>query len=246
MGPSGEMCFNAEVSFAAAGVVGAVGVAGLRYVRHPSDLLLAGLPLAFAAHQLSEGITWRLLDADDAMSCTGPSVRAWVLFAWVLLPVWIPLTVALAEPDAARRRSMLWLLALAVAVAPLWAGQALAPDVHAARADWSLEYPMPDTGLSWLVVVYVLVTLVPPLRSSWPWLRAIGVTGAVMAAVALVANWWAWPSLWCFGAALVSVLVVGHLASREDARLTAWRGGRLERTSARPERSPQTTDGPSQ
>jgi len=218
------MCFNAEVSFAAAGVVGAVGLAGLRYVRRPSDLLLAGLPLAFAAHQLSEGITWRLLDADDALTCTGPSVRGWVLFAWVILPVWIPLAVSVAEPDASRRRPMLWLLGLALAAAPFWLGQALDPGVYAARADWSLEYPLPDLGLGWLVLPYVLVTLVPPLRSSWPWLRALGVTGLVMALVALVANWLAWPSLWCFGAALVSVLVVAHLATTADADDTAWRG----------------------
>ena len=239
------MCFNAEVSFAAAGVVGAVGVAGLRYVRNPRDLLLAGLPLAFAAHQLAEGVTWRLLQGEDVVSCTGPSVRAWVLFAWVLLPVWIPLAVAVAEPDAARRRSMLWMLGLALAAAPLWLGQALAFGVHASRADWSLEYPMPDPGLSWLVVLYVLVTLVPPLRSSWPWLRALGVAGTVMAVVALVANWWAWPSLWCFGAAVVSVLIVGHLATAADDEVSPWRGDRLAEPSARPARSPQTTDGPS-
>ncbi len=52
------MCFSPEADFTAAAVVGVVGVATLRLVREPRDLLIAALPLLFALHQFVEGFVW--------------------------------------------------------------------------------------------------------------------------------------------------------------------------------------------
>jgi len=204
------MCFSAEASFVAAAAVGSVGVLGLRAVREPRELVLATLPVAFAAHQLAEGLTWRQLDAGQAV-CQGPSVTAWTVFAWALVPVWLALGVALVENDAGRRRVMRWLVAAGLATAPLWLWQATSGEVYARVVGGHLEYPMPDPQMGWLVPVYVLVALGAPVVSTHQWLRRLGLAGAVSALATVAVSLYPWPSLWCFAAAGLSVLIVVHL-----------------------------------
>ena len=62
------MCFSAEASFASGAVIGIVGVTTLRLVERPRDLLLASLPLLFAAHQLEEGCVWLALEGKAPMA----------------------------------------------------------------------------------------------------------------------------------------------------------------------------------
>lgn len=207
------MCFGAEASFVAAAAVGAVGVAGLSQIREPRQLVLGSLPLAFAAHQAAEGITWTTLDSTGLTTCSGPSVTAWVVFAWVLVPIWVALGVAFVEPDERRRTGMWWLVAAGILSAGVWLGQALSPEVVAQVRGMHLEYPLPDPTVAWLIPIYLLVVLVPPLLSSHVWLRRLGAAGAASAVLALPVSLLAWPSLWCFAAALLSVLIVVHLRS---------------------------------
>lgn len=204
------MCFSAEASFVAAAAVGSVGVVGLRSVRAPRELVVGTLPLAFAAHQLIEGVTWRQIDS-GAVACQGPSVTAWAIFAWALVPVWIALGVALCEPDPHRRRVMGWITAAGLVTAPIWLWQALSPDVYARVTGSHLEYPLPQPDVGWLIPVYLLVALVPPLLSTQPWLSRLGLAGVASAVLMVGVSTYAWPSLWCFAAALLSVLVVAHL-----------------------------------
>ena len=49
------MCFSATASFSAASITGVIGVATLRQVKHPRELLLAAMPLLFAVQQAIEG-----------------------------------------------------------------------------------------------------------------------------------------------------------------------------------------------
>lgn len=204
------MCFSAEASFVAAAAVGSVGVVGLRAVRQPRDLVLGTLPVAFAAHQAIEGLTWRALDA-GAVICQGPSVTAWVIFAWALVPVWLALGVMLCEPDPDRRRAMGWFVAAGLVTAPVWLWQALSPDVFAQVTASHVEYPLPEPDVGWLIPVYLLVALVPPLLSTQMWLTRMGLAGVASAVLVLAVSTYTWPSLWCFCAALLSVLVVAHL-----------------------------------
>ncbi len=52
------MCFSPEADFVSGAVIGLVGVASLREARHPREVPLAALPLAFALHQITEGFVW--------------------------------------------------------------------------------------------------------------------------------------------------------------------------------------------
>ena len=52
------MCFSANASFGAGVVLTIIGVAAIKKVQHPSQILFASIPLLFAVQQISEGILW--------------------------------------------------------------------------------------------------------------------------------------------------------------------------------------------
>ena len=55
------MCFSAGASFSAGVVLSVIGVATIRIVKHPSQLLFACIPIIFAVQQISEGVLWKTL-----------------------------------------------------------------------------------------------------------------------------------------------------------------------------------------
>jgi hypothetical protein len=246
------VCINAEVSLASAIIVGAVGTAGLRYVQRPRELVLATLPLAFAVHQASEAVTWTLLEDAGTATCTGPSVRVWALFAWVLLPVWLAAGITLVEPEPDRRRAQARVTGLAVLAATGWSVQAAGSGVFAYDAGGHLAYPLPATWGALLIGTYLVVVTVPGLLSSWPVLRLVGVGAAASCAISFSIAQPGWPSLWCMAAAFLSLLVVAHLravasqdaAAAEDAGPVSPSDGRPAVPSAGPARSPRTAGGP--
>lgn len=232
------MCFSAGASFAAAAVIGAVGVAGARAVREPREWVLATLPLAFALHQLAEGLTWQQLSGPGDV-CRSPTVTGWAVFAWAVVPVWLALGVLLVETQPRRLLLMRATVALGLVTAPFWLAQALRPEVEAVALQGHLVYPLPDPGTAVLIPAYLVVVLAPPLLSSHIWLRRLGVGGLASAALVAAVSLLAWPSLWCFAAAGLSCLVAAHLTGVRTS------GAPPVAPSPRRAESPQTGDAPS-
>ncbi len=206
------MCVNAGTSLAVAAVVGAVGVLSVRSVREPRECVLATLPLAFAAHQAAEGVTWIRLGSDADGTCAGPSVVMWALFAWALVPLWLGGGVTLVERSTGRRRVM-WVMVVAGASAAPWqVANALSPNLVARVVEGHVHYAA-DLTPRWIQVPYLVALLGPPLLSSWPWLRVIGVLGVLSGLLAVSVSMPGAPSLWCLAAAWLSVGVLLHLRS---------------------------------
>ena len=93
------MCFSAAASFAAAGVTSVAGGAALRGVQRRSQLLLAAIPLIFAIHQFAEGVLWLGLTQPQHAAWQRPAMFAFLVFAEVVWPFWVPLAVLAIEED---------------------------------------------------------------------------------------------------------------------------------------------------
>jgi hypothetical protein len=122
------MCFSAEADLAAGIVVGVVAVDALRHVRTPAQLPLAAVPAVFSVHHLTEVLVWWSLQGH--LSATMGERAAWfyLLVAFGVLPLLVPLAVRAVEPTA-QRRALLGVLAVAgAAVAFLL--MAATPDGH--------------------------------------------------------------------------------------------------------------------
>ena len=89
-----------------------MGIVTLTKVKHRREFLFAALPTMFAVHQFIEGFVWLGLDGVLSASVAHDMGAAFVLYAQGLLPLLLPLSVLLFEPDIGSRRRMLPFLIL--------------------------------------------------------------------------------------------------------------------------------------
>ena len=199
------MCFSASADFAAAAVIGAVGIATLAQARDPRALPLAALPLLFAAHQLTEGLVWLGMDGRLSPAATREAILLFMLYAQGLLPMILAPAVALVEPDPRRRAGMWALAALGVALG-LWAahGLVVAPSSVAVEGR-CLAFRNPVTNHPWVAFTYALPTCGAPLLSSRPVVRAFGAAALLGFAAVLAVKAYALTSVWCLVVAVLSV-----------------------------------------
>src|ERR1700722_13665587 len=101
------MCFSATANFVGSTALGAIGVVTLTKVKHRRELLFASLPILFAIHQFIEGFVWLGLDGILSPVVAHNMGAAFMLYAQGILPLLLPLSVLLFEPDRKSRRRML-------------------------------------------------------------------------------------------------------------------------------------------
>lgn len=209
------MCFSAEASAAAAVVLLPVGSYCLAtaWRKDRAYLPLAAVPVLFGLQQVCEACVWLALGRGDPAAARVPAA-AFLFFALAAWPVWSPLAAAAIEPRGWKRWALFVLAAGggAFAVAsylPVLAdGRALAPAVvgHSIRYDLSASAVGSDRWWAW-TVLYLTATCAPPLTSRDRRLWPLGVAVVLAAAVTYVAFAYAFASVWCFFAAVLSVYV---------------------------------------
>lgn len=215
------MCFSATASFAAAAVLGVVGMATLAQKPAPRDLAFASIPLLFAAHQAIEGAIWLHVGhggAHQAGAVPYALVAAYLFIAQVLWPAYIPFSVIVMEPKR-RRSPALWVLL----AAGLFVSGALAVILVGHRytvtavAD-GLRYATDHEFERRLLALYLLAVIAPLFLSRYFYVVAFGAATLAGAAVTMLAYYHASASVWCFFAAAASVLVFLHVRQSRRKR----------------------------
>jgi len=204
------MCFSPEADFVGGVLVGGVGIATLAQARHTREIPLAALPLAFACHEVAEGFVWLGQRGTIAKPVGDVALYAYLFFAWALLPVLIPIAVRLVEPDRHRRRSMAALVVLGSAVGAYLLWVVADHSITAQIAGNSIDYRGVGNIGDTVTVLYVVATCGTFVLSSSRRIVWFGV--ANLAAVGVIAEVKSegLTSLWCFWAAIVSVLIYLH------------------------------------
>ncbi len=101
------MCFSPQADLVGGVVIGAIGIDALRHVeKRASHLAIAALPLVLAFHQLDEAFVWLGLEGHVPRSVEHVTLWIYLLIAFVLLPIYVPLAVMGYEPTAQRKWAM--------------------------------------------------------------------------------------------------------------------------------------------
>jgi hypothetical protein len=209
------MCFSATASFTASAVLGVVGVATLRHVREPRALLFACVPLLFAVHQFSEGMVWLALEGRLGATAVDHSVFLFTLYAIGILPLLMPVAVVLMEPPGWRRRVILALCGVgAVVFAWDMTGLVVAPTC-AVIEQHSITYTNPITSQMWVSLLYILATCGALLLSTHRVVRGYGVLNVIGLTIVHLVKGYAFASVWCFYAAVLSVVLYRQF-NRQD------------------------------
>ncbi|MBY4570120.1 hypothetical protein ACN95_08830 [Gordonia sihwensis] len=216
------MCFSATASFVGAGVITAVGATTLCLVRDVRQLPFAALPLLFGVHQALEGWTWLALGDRSEALLSGAGVHMWVMFAWAVLPAYIPWAVWLMESEPHRRRLQTVPLGVGAVLAVYMLYLAIQPGISVAVVDGNLDYRLGvPFSAAWLAVPYVFATCVAPMSSSHRYVVAMGAGNLVAMSVAAVMNAAGYASIWCTFAAFLSLIVFAHFAVEQRNRTLA-------------------------
>lgn len=209
------MCFSPEADVIAGVVVSGVGVDAIRNLKHRRELALAALPVVFGLHQMIESLAWWGLEGQIPESIGEYAANTYLVIAF-LLPVAVPVAVALAEPVERRRRAMRPFIVIGAGVSTVLLGEMLGGPVTASVACRYIEYDVDLAFGGMTTAFYVVATCVPLFMSSS---RRIVLFGAANL-VAVVALAWLQGggviSLWCAWAAVASIVIATHVRSSPD------------------------------
>lgn len=214
------MCFSATASFSAGAVLLGIGTLTVRSALATGQrraLWFAAIPVLFAVQQLIEGVIW-LTFTEEAARLNAVMTHVYSFFSHVLWPVYVPVAVLLMEPAAWRRRALIAFVAAGAAVGAYLLYVLVAFPVVARPTGQHIEYDSPHFFAAVTMTLYLLSTAFSPLLSTH---RMVGVFGVLAllsfgAAYAFYATWFI--SVWCFFAALLSVVVYLHFGVRERER----------------------------
>lgn len=208
------MCFSATANFVGSAVIGGIGVATLREVRHRRQFLFAAVPLLFAVHQCIEGFVWLGLDGHLPSRAAHDFGAAFVLYAQGLLPFLLPLSVYMIEPEGRKQRRMLPFVILGglLTLYILWGLSTDPLQVYARHH--SIVYKNALTANLPVAVLYVIATCGSLFFSGYRYLIAFGIANFVGLVIVSAVMAYSFTSIWCAYAAVISVLVFFHFRRR--------------------------------
>jgi hypothetical protein len=245
------MCFNAAASFAAGAILIPAGLHAIGVARSGDRrwIALAAFPLMFGVQQTLEGVLWLALGDPLARILGKPPPTAipaialgFLGFAYVLWPMMVPIAARRLESRPLRRRlfGILAVLGLTGGLA-IYLPLVIHPDwLEVSILGGSILYEprvlLPDLLSQPLGRgLYAFAVLVPLLASSEPLAQRFGALILTSALLCAVTYSYAFVSVWCFFAALLSA----WLGVRLPEQLAA---GRAEVESAARRRAARHRD----
>jgi hypothetical protein len=199
------MCFSASVSFGAAAILTVTGLATLTKVRAFNELPLAAVPLLFAAQQTIEGFLWRAMST--GRDHTAALATLYATIALIVWPLLIPIAMAMVERHPLRRLAMLLLAPAGIGVSVNYAAIILVRPYHAWPVGHTLTYVNNHPISPVMAGIYILCACLPPFLSGSRILNLFGVIVIAGLAVAFLAFYESFISVWCFFAALASLTI---------------------------------------
>jgi len=201
------MCFSATASFTAGAGLLLVGGVTTRLVKRHSELPYAAIPILFGIQQIIEGTLW-LTFPDKAPVLNTVLTYGFSIFSHVLWPTYVPIAIYFIEVVAWRRKAILATAAGGSIVGLYLLYFLISLPIRAEAATGHIDYVSPHFYIQIVMALYVLGTCVSPLLSSQRWVKLFGVA-AIVSFSAAAAYYLAWfISVWCFFAAVMSVMVL--------------------------------------
>ena len=207
------MCFSASASFIAGTSLTAIGVAALKRTEARSEKPFAMIPLLFGAQQLTEGVIW-LTFAHDAPVLKQTMTYLYSGFSHVLWPMYVPFAMGVLEAVRWRKTVILAFETAGVAVGLYLLYFIVTRPVVAEVVGRHIVYLSPHFYLIPVMVFYLAATCVSCSFSSHGFVKLFGVLALLSFIAAYLVHITALVSIWCFFAAILSLLIYLHLRFR--------------------------------
>lgn len=207
------MCFSAPASFTTAFGLALTALVSLKKVKRKEQIMLASVPLLFALQQFSEGFVWLSTLYNVPSFIAQAAAYTYLTFALVIWPLWITPSLLLLEKEKKRKRilqvffvvGILWSAALAWY---LYSAQVVA-QVHASNMCYLIStFDVASKYMGYFLLIYLIPVILPFFVSSEKNIWIFGIAGLLSCALTYYFWFKCFLSVWCFFAAVLSVLLI--------------------------------------
>ncbi|HNW57643.1 MAG TPA: hypothetical protein PLR88_01890 [Bacteroidales bacterium] len=214
------MCFSAGASFAAGGVLSAIGIATVKEVQKPSQRLFAIIPIFFGIQQLTEGCLWLALQSADHLVVEKISTYIFLITAQIFWPVIIPLSVFLMEDNREKKKILKVFFVSGILLSLYYAFYLFFHDVTSQSVDCHILYvtESPESLALPTFIIYLILTIVPLFISGNKRMSVMGILMALSCLATAVFYKLYLTSVWCFFAAIISATIYWILRKSKNAK----------------------------
>ena len=204
------MCFSATVSFGAGVALSVAGAVAVNKAHTPAQRVFASIPLLFSIQQISEGFVWLGLQHPEFKPSLPFATFTFLIFAQIVWTLWIPFAMLLLEKNAWRKKVLHFLLGCGVVLSMYHGWGLIAHPITGEALDchifYHVEYLRPYKLYSGFV--YGLAAIVPCFFSSVKRMWCLGLAFLLSYIATQIIYTVYVISVWCFFAALLSVIVI--------------------------------------
>jgi len=213
------MCFSAGASFAAGVVLSAVGVATQMKAKKPAQRLFAAIPLLFGFQQFAEGVLWVILRSGEHDWLQNAATYIFLITALVIWPVMIPLSMWFMEEGKKRKNILASLIVIGGMVSSFYAFCLISYNVAPQINSFHIQYihAFPQTPVDIVYLFYIVSTVVPLFVSSVRRMWLVGIMIGVSWLITAIFFAGYLTSVWCFFAALISVMIYWILSKSQTS-----------------------------
>jgi hypothetical protein len=205
------VCFSPEADLVGGLVITAIGVDAVRHIRQRREFtVLAWLPVLLGAHQFIEALVWLWLQGHVPRGVGHVALWAYLLIAFVVLPVLVPLAVIVLEPTRRRKWMMVPFASIGTVIAVVLFAAMVRGPIGVKLAPYHLSYSIriPDGLL--IVALYVVAVCGPLLVSGYRNVAIFGVVNLVAVIIIARLTISGFASVWCGWAAVSSAAITLH------------------------------------
>jgi hypothetical protein len=215
------MCFSANASFTTAAGLSIIGLLSIHAARKNKKLLpLATCPLFFAIQQSCEGVVWLTLNNGDTTSLIHViATYAFMSFAALLWPIWVPFTLYLPEKMHRRKQLLHITMYIGCLSAIVLFFSWILQTTGAKAINHHIDYPVGQylfgithvwlqQLIAWISSLsYCIAIIAPFFISSMKHAWIAGVVIMVAFVTSYIFYYATLGSVWCFFAAVTSALL---------------------------------------
>jgi hypothetical protein len=205
------MCFSPQADVVGGLVICAIGIDAVRHVRQRREFrALAWIPLLLGAHQFIEALVWLWLQGHVPRGIGHAALWAYLLIAFAVLPVVVPLAVIALEPTRRRKWMMVPFALIGTAIAVILFAAMVRGPVGVKLAPYHLSYDIRVSDGLLIVALYVVAVCGPLLMSGYRHVVIFGVVNLVAVIIIARLTISGFASVWCAWAAVSSAAIALH------------------------------------
>jgi hypothetical protein len=205
------VCFSPQADIAGGLLITAIGVDAVRHIGQRREFIaLAWIPVLLGAHQFIEALVWLWLQGHVPRGIGHVALWAYLLIAFVVLPVFVPLAVIALEPTRRRKQMMVPFALLGGVIAGTLFAAMIRGPVGVRLSPYHLSYSIRLSYGFLVVALYVVAVCGPLLVSGYRNVMLFGVVNLVAVIIIARLTISGFASVWCGWAAVTSAAITLH------------------------------------